>query len=92
MEIGKKIVAVTGLDTRVSVLGHIQRGGSPSVFDRILASTLGEHAVLALISGISNVMFGMRNGGVVSIDLSDAIGHKRTIDPSVFRLANLLAK
>ena len=92
VEIGKKIVAVTGLDTRVSVLGHIQRGGSPSVFDRILASTLGEHAVLALISGISNVMFGMRNGGVVSIDLSDAIGHKRTIDPSVFRLANLLAK
>lgn len=92
VEIGKKIVDVTGLDTRVSVLGHIQRGGSPSVFDRILASTLGEHAVLALISGISNVMFGSRNGGVVTIDLADAIGHKRTIDPSMFRLANLLAK
>ncbi|WP_378954850.1 6-phosphofructokinase [Pelosinus sp. sgz500959] len=92
VEIGKKIVAVTGLDTRVSVLGHIQRGGSPSVFDRILASTLGEHAVLALIAGLSNVMFGFRNGGVVTIDLADAIRHKRTIDPSMFRLANLLAK
>lgn len=92
VEIGKKIVAETGLETRVSVLGHIQRGGSPSVFDRILASSLGESAVLALISGISNVMFGSRNGVVVSVDLADAIGHKRTIDPSMFRLANLLAK
>jgi len=92
VEIGKKIVADTGLDTRVSVLGHIQRGGSPSVFDRILASTLGEHATLALISGISNVMFGSLNGGVVSIDLADAIGHKRTIDPSMFRLSSLLSK
>lgn len=92
VEIGKKIVAETGLETRVSVLGHIQRGGAPSVFDRILASSLAESAVLALISGISNVMFGSRNGGVVSIDLDDAIGHKRTIDPSMFRLSNLLAK
>ena len=92
LEIGKKIIASTGLDTRVSVLGHIQRGGSPSVFDRILASTLGEHATLALISGISNVMFGSLNGGVVTIDLGDAIGHKRTIDPSMFRLANVLSK
>jgi len=92
VEIGKKIIAATSLDTRVSVLGHIQRGGSPSVFDRILASTLGEHATLALISGISNVMFGYRNGGVVSIDLADAIGHKRTIDPSIFRLSSLLSK
>ena len=92
VEIGKKIVTDTGLETRVSVLGHIQRGGAPSVFDRILASSLAESAVLALISGISNVMFGSRNGGVVSIDLDDAIGHKRTIDPSMFRLSNLLAK
>lgn len=92
VEIGEKIVAKTGLDTRVSVLGHIQRGGSPSVFDRILASTLGEHATLALISGISNVLFGSRNRGVVSIDLADAIGHKRTIDPSMFRLASVLSK
>jgi len=92
VEIGKKIIEKTGLETRVSVLGHIQRGGAPSVFDRILASTVGEHATLALISGISNVMFGYRNGGVISVDLADAIGHKRTIDPSIFRLSSLLSK
>jgi len=91
-EIGKKVIACTGLETRVSVLGHIQRGGSPSVFDRILASTLGEHATLALISGISDVMLGSLHGEVVTIDLGDAIGHKRTIDPSMFRLANVLSK
>jgi len=92
IEIGNKIIKDTGLDTRVSILGHIQRGGSPSVYDRILASTLGERATLALISGISNVMFGSKNGGVVTIDFADAIGHKRTIDTSMFRLANLLSK
>ena len=92
IKVGEKIVAGTGLETRVSVLGHIQRGGSPSVFDRILASTLGERATLALLSGISNVMFGCRNGGTVSVDLADAIGQKRTFDPSLFRLAAVLAK
>jgi 6-phosphofructokinase 1 len=89
--IAEKIVKGTGLDTRVSVLGHIQRGGSPSVFDRILASTLGEHATMALISGMTNVMSGSKNGTAVMVDLADAIGNKRTIDASMFRLATLLA-
>jgi 6-phosphofructokinase 1 len=90
--IGEKIANDTGLDTRVSVLGHIQRGGSPSVFDRILASTLAEHAAVALISGISNVLFGSKNGAVVAIDLVDAIGHKRAIDTSTFRLGTILSQ
>jgi 6-phosphofructokinase 1 len=92
VDIGEKIAKDTGLDTRVSVLGHIQRGGSPSVFDRILASTLAEHAAVALISGISNVLFGSKNGAVVAIDLADAIGHKRAIDASTFRLGTILSQ
>lgn len=92
VKFGEVIAQQTGLDTRVSVLGHIQRGGSPSAFDRILASTLAEHAVMTLLSGVSNVMFGYRNGSVVAIDLADAIGHKKTIDPSRFRLANILSQ
>lgn len=90
-QIGDAIIAETGFDTRVSVLGHIQRGGSPTVFDRILASTLGERAASALISGISNVMFGYQNGSIVTVDLGDAIEHKKTIDPSLYRLASVLA-
>ena len=91
VKIGEKIAAQTGLETRVSVLGHIQRGGSPTVFDRILASTLGEHAVLTLLSGISNVMIGYRAGSVVTVDLDDAVNHKKAIDPATFRLATLLS-
>ena len=75
----------------MSVLGHIQRGGSPSVEDRIKASMLGEKAALALISGISNVVFGFDAGKVVSIDLADAVTNQKTLDPELIRLARVLA-
>ena len=91
IEIGKRVAEKTGIDTRVSVLGHIQRGGSPSVEDRIKASMLGEKAALALISGISNVVFGFDAGKVVSIDLADAVTNQKTLDPELIRLARVLA-
>lgn len=91
IDIGKKVADKTGIDTRVSVLGHIQRGGSPSVQDRIKASMLGEKAALALISGLSNVVFGFDSGKVVSIDLTDAVTNKKTLDPELIRLARVLA-
>lgn len=91
VEIGKQVAAKTAIDTRVSVLGHIQRGGSPSVEDRIKASILGEKAALALISGLSNVVFGFDAGKVVSIDLTDAVSNKKTLDPELIRLARVLA-
>ena len=91
VDIGKVVAEKTGIDTRVSVLGHIQRGGSPSVEDRIKASMLGEKAALALISGISNVVFGFDAGKVVSIDLNDAVSNQKTLDPELIRLARVLA-
>ena len=91
IEIDKRVAEKTGIDTRVSVLGHIQRGGSPSVEDRIKASMLGEKAALALISGISNVVFGFDAGKVVSIDLADAVTNQKTLDPELIRLARVLA-
>lgn len=91
IDIGKQVADKTGIDTRVSVLGHIQRGGSPSVEDRIKASMLGEKAALALLSGLSNVVFGFESGKPVSIDLSDAVGNKKTLDPELIRLAKVLA-
>ncbi len=89
--IGEKIAKETGAETRVSVLGHIQRGGSPSAFDRILASMLAERAVLALSQGLSNIMFGYKTGLIVNVDLGDAISYKKGIDPTMFRLATLLS-
>ena len=91
VDIGKVVAEKTGIDTRVSVLGHIQRGGSPTVEDRMKASMLGEKAALALISGVSNVVFGFDAGKVVSINLFDAVNNQKTLDPELVRLARVLA-
>lgn len=91
IDIGKQIAEKTKIETRVSVLGHIQRGGSPSVNDRVKASQLGEKAALALISGLSDVVFGFNQGKVVCIDLHDAVTNKKKLDPEYIRLAKVLA-
>ena len=80
----------TGIDTRVSILGHIQRGGSPTVEDRMKASQLCERAALAIISGVSDVVFGFDEGKVVSINLFDSVNNKKPLDPELVRLASVL--
>ena len=91
IEIGKSLEEKTGIDTRASVLGHIQRGGSPTVEDRMKASMLGEKAALAIISGASDVVFGFEQGKVVSINLFDSVNNNKTLDPELVRLARVLA-
>ncbi len=90
-EIGKRIAEKTGLDTRVSVLGHIQRGGAPTVIDRVKASQLGEQAAMAIISGLSDIVFGFDKGKVVSINLKDAVTNKKKMDPDFMHIAKVLA-
>ena len=90
-ELGPIIAERTGIDTRVSKLGHIQRGGSPSAIDRLNASRLGENAALAMISGLSDIVFGFNRGHVVSINLKDAVTNKKPLDPQLIRLAKVLA-
>ncbi len=89
--LGVVVEEKTGIDTRVSVLGHIQRGGSPTVEDRMKASMLGEKAALAILSGVTNVVFGFDAGKVVSINLFDAVNNQKTLDPELVRLARVLA-
>lgn len=91
IEIGKAVEEKTGIDTRVSVLGHIQRGGSPSVEDRMKASMLGEKAALAIISGASDVVFGFNEGKVVAVNLFESVNNTKTLDPELVRLARVLA-
>jgi 6-phosphofructokinase 1 len=90
-ELAPIIAEKTGIDTRVSKLGHIQRGGSPSAIDRLNASRLGENAALAIISGLSDIVFGFNRGHVVSINLHDAVNNKKPLDPQLIRLAKVLA-
>ena len=91
IEIGKAVEEKTGIDTRVSVLGHIQRGGSPTVEDRMEASMLGEKAALAIISGASDVVFGFNEGKVVAVNLFEAVNNTKTLNPELVRLARVLA-
>lgn len=76
-------------DIRVSVLGHIQRGGSPSCFDRVLASKLGVGAVEALTDGKSNIMIGVHHQKVVHVPLEKALKEGRELDKELRRVANI---
>ena len=67
-------------DARVTILGHIQRGGSPTALDRILASRLGEAAIEAILEGQRNVMIGTQNGRIAYVPFQKAIRHDKTID------------
>jgi 6-phosphofructokinase 1 len=72
-EIGKQINEETGIDTRVTVLGHVQRGGSPTAHDRIAASLMGYHAVKVLAAGGTNRVICLRNGKYVDMDIEEAL-------------------
>ncbi|OAT85454.1 6-phosphofructokinase [Desulfotomaculum copahuensis] len=91
LEIGKQIKQRTGFDTKVTILGHLQRGGTPSAFDRILASRLGAKAVELLMSGATGKMVGIKAGRIVDSDLDKVIACKKTVDLDMFRLAGILS-
>ena len=76
---------------RVSILGHLQRGGSPSARDRILASRVGVGAIQALVQGQRNVMVGVRNNEVVYVPFVDAVGRRKLIDKQIIRVLDELS-
>lgn len=78
-------------DARVTILGHLQRGGSPSAFDRILASRLGSAAITALQEGQRNVMTGIRNGEIVYVPFSQAISHTKKLSQDMTDLVRVLS-
>ncbi|WP_119698172.1 6-phosphofructokinase [Microbacterium halotolerans] len=74
-----EIERVTGIETRSTVLGHIQRGGAPSGFDRVLATRLGLHAVDAIVDGEWGQMVAMQGTAIVRVPFSDALGELNTV-------------
>lgn len=78
-------------DTRVATIGHLQRGGSPSAFDRVLASRLGYEAVIALQNGIFNKAVGIVNSKVSFVDFQDAISKKKELDTEKIKMLDVLA-
>jgi len=89
-QIADSIKDAIGFETRVTVLGHYQRGGAPTVFDRLLASRLGKKAVELLISGQQGLMVGLSCNAIIATPLEDVIkGEKRPQD-EMLRLAEVL--
>lgn len=86
-EMAKKIQAETGVDTRATVLGHVQRGGSPTANDRILASRMGYHAVQLLKEGIGNRVVATQKDDIIDFDIFEALNMKKSIDLDMYKMA-----
>ena len=92
MEMAKRIEAATGIETRATILGHIQRGGSPTCKDRYYASIMGAYAVDLLIEGKSNRVVGFKNGEFVDYDIEEALAMKKSIPEYSYEISRLLSK
>lgn len=79
-------------DMRVTVLGHIQRGGTPTVFDRLLGARFGAHAVDCIARGEVGVLVGLRGATIVTTPLADVVGQQKPIDLELVELAHMLAR
>ncbi|MBN1614619.1 MAG: 6-phosphofructokinase [Deltaproteobacteria bacterium] len=81
-----------GFSTRITILGHIQRGGSPTAYDRMLASRLGVKAVEAILAGESDVMVGLHGSDLVLVPLAEVIAKTRPVRPEYIDMARTLAR
>ncbi|RLQ97960.1 6-phosphofructokinase [Falsibacillus albus] len=90
-EFAEKLQEATNMETRVSVLGHIQRGGSPTAFDRVLASRLGAHAVELLIEGKGGRAVGIEKNQLVDYDIIEALAMPHRVDLDMYRLSKELS-
>ncbi|MGG3999971.1 6-phosphofructokinase [Anoxybacillus pushchinoensis] len=91
VDFGKRIEEATGFETRVTVLGHVQRGGSPTAFDRVLASRLGARAVELLLEGKGGRCVGIQNNHLVDHDIIEALAQKHTVDQKMYQLSKELS-
>jgi 6-phosphofructokinase 1 len=92
MEIAAKVKDdFTEYDVRVSILGHIQRGGTPSAIDRVYASKLGFHAVEALVDDQKSVMIGIKDNEIVHVPFSKVIKMHKSVEPGELEMAEILS-
>lgn len=87
-ELAKRIQESTGIESRATILGHVQRGGSPTVRDRVMASEMGYYAVELLEKGIGNRVVGVKDGKVYDVDIQEALSMKKPFDERLYNIAN----
>lgn len=88
-DIAKKIEESTGIESRATVLGHVQRGGSPTVRDRVMATRMGYAAVELLNKGIGNRVICYRDGKIVNEDIYEALNMKKPFDDDMYNIAHV---
>lgn len=86
-EIAKYIEEKTGIESRATILGHVQRGGSPTLRDRVVASAMGHHAVELLSNGIGDRVVALQGGNIVDLDITEALNMKRVFDEELYNIA-----
>ncbi len=91
VELAKKIQEETGIDSRATILGHVQRGGRPTVRDREIASRMGYHAANLLCDGIGNRIVSMRNSQIVDDDIMDALSSHKDFDFKGYQIADTIS-
>lgn len=91
IRVSNEIREKTGIETRATILGHIQRGGSPTAFDRILASKMGAKAVELLIQGAKDRAIGMKGNDIIDMDLNKALSIESIFDIDSYELVNVLS-
>ncbi|MCX8130053.1 MAG: 6-phosphofructokinase [Clostridia bacterium] len=91
IEIAKEIQEKTGIEARATILGHIQRGGSPTVHDRVMASMMGAKAVELLKNNKPNRIVCLKDNKVVDIEINEALDMKKTIDEDFIELGRILS-
>ena len=87
-----KLKNVTGIETRATILGHIQRGGSPSAFDRVLASKMGAKAIEVLLAGKTSRVIGIKDNMIIDQDIDEALALERTFDQELYNIAEDISK
>ncbi len=90
-KMAKMIEEETGMSTRAAILGHMQRGGSPTVHDRVMASKLGEKAISLLMEGKSNRVVVVKDGKITDIDINEGLSIKKSVDVEEYKLVSMLS-
>lgn len=91
-ELAKYVEEQTGIETRATVLGHIQRGGAPSAFDRVLASRMGSKAIELLMEGKTSRVIGIKNNQIFDQDIDEALALGRTFDERLYEISEEISK
>ena len=90
-DLAKYIERRLGIETRATILGHVQRGGSPTVRDRVVASMMGNRAVELLAQGLGNRVVAMRDGKIVDFDITEALDMPRVFDKELYEIAKTIS-